>query len=146
MADYKAPLRDMRFVLNEVFEADKLWASLAGLQGAVDTETAEAILETCGQIASEVLAPLNRNGDEVGSTWKDGELTAAPGFKEAYQTDGAAGLTGLGGTPDFGGMGRPEALADQVAEMVQGAPMSLGLAPMLTAGACLSLNYHGSQE
>lgn len=146
MADYKAPLRDMRFVLNEVFEADKLWASLAGLQGAVDTETAEAILETCGQIASEVLAPLNRNGDEVGSTWKDGEVTAAPGFKEAYQTYVEAGLNGLGGNPDFGGMGMPKTLVGQVEEMVQGANMSFGLAPMLTAGACLSLNYHGSQE
>ena len=65
MAEYKAPLRDMRFVLNEVFEADKLWSSLAGLQGAVDTETAEAILEECGKIASQVLAPINREGDEV---------------------------------------------------------------------------------
>ena len=56
MAEYKAPLRDMRFVLNEVFEADKLWSSLAGLEGAVDVETAEAILEECGKIASQVLA------------------------------------------------------------------------------------------
>ena len=64
MADYKAPLRDMRFVLNEVFEADKLWSSLAGLEGAVDVETAEAILDECGKIASQVLAPINREGDE----------------------------------------------------------------------------------
>ena len=146
MAEYKAPLRDMRFVLNEVFEADKLWASLAGLEGVVDTETAEAILETCGQIASEVLAPLNREGDEVGSTWKDGEVTAAPGFKEAYQTYIEAGLNGLGGNPEFGGMGMPKTLVGQVEEMVQGSNMSFGLAPMLTAGACLSIDVHGSQE
>lgn len=146
MAEYKAPLRDMRFVLNEVFEADKLWASLAGLQGAVDTETAEAILEECGKIASQVLAPLNREGDEQGSTWNDGEVTAAPGFKEAYQTYVEAGLNGLGGNPDFGGMGMPKTLVGQVEEMVQGSNMSFGLAPMLTAGACLSLNAHGSQE
>ncbi|MDK2777079.1 MAG: acyl-CoA dehydrogenase C-terminal domain-containing protein [Pseudomonadota bacterium] len=146
MAEYKAPLRDMRFVLNEVFEADKLWSSLAGLQGAVDTETAEAILEECGKIASQVLAPINREGDEVGSTWKDGEVTAAPGFKDAYQTYCDAGLNALGGNPDFGGMGMPKTLVGQVEEMVQGANMSFGLAPMLTAGACLSLNYHGSDE
>ncbi|MCA6065085.1 acyl-CoA dehydrogenase C-terminal domain-containing protein [Thalassolituus marinus] len=146
MAEYKAPLRDMRFVLNEVFEADKLWSSLAGLQGAVDVETAEAILEECGKIASQVLAPINRNGDEVGSTWKDGEVTAAPGFKEAYQTYVEAGLNGLGGNPDFGGMGMPKTLVGQIEEMVQGSNMSFGLAPMLTAGACLSLNAHGSQE
>lgn len=146
MADYKAPLRDMRFVLNEVFEADKLWSSLAGLQGAVDIETAEAILEECGKIASQVLAPLNRNGDEVGSTWKDGEVTSAPGFKEAYQTYVEAGLNGLGGNPEFGGMGMPKTLVGQIEEMVQGANMSFGLAPMLTAGACLSVNAHGTQE
>ncbi|MCD8523536.1 MAG: acyl-CoA dehydrogenase C-terminal domain-containing protein [Saccharospirillaceae bacterium] len=146
MADYKAPLRDMRFVLNEVFEADKLWSSLAGLQGAVDIETADAILQECGKIASEVLAPLNRNGDEVGSTWKDGEVTAAPGFKEAYQTYIDAGLNGLGGNPDFGGMGMPKTLVGQIEEMVQGANMAFGLAPMLTAGACLSLSAHGSLE
>jgi len=146
MAEYKAPLRDMRFVLNEVFEADKLWASLAGLEGAVDAETAEAILETCGQIASEVLAPLNREGDEVGSTWKDGEVTAAPGFKDAYKTYIEAGLNGLGGNPEFGGMGMPKTLVGQVEEMVQGSNMSFGLAPMLTAGACLSIDVHGSQE
>ena len=146
MADYKAPLRDMRFVLNEVFEADKLWTSLAGLEGAVDIETADAILQECGKIASEVLAPLNRNGDEVGSTWKDGEVTAAPGFKEAYQTYVEAGLNGLGGNPDFGGMGMPKTLVGQIEEMVQGANMAFGLAPMLTAGACLSLSAHGSLE
>jgi alkylation response protein AidB-like acyl-CoA dehydrogenase len=146
MADYKAPLRDMRFVLNEVFEADKLWSSLAGLQGAVDVETAEAILDECGKIASQVLAPINRDGDEIGSKWVDGEVVAAPGFKEAYQTYVEAGLNGLGGNPDFGGMGMPKTLVGQVEEMIQGANMSFGLAPMLTAGACLSLNAHGSDE
>lgn len=146
MAEYKAPLRDMRFVLEEVFEVDKLWASLAGLEGAVDMETADAILGECGKIASEVLAPINREGDEAGSTWKDGEVTAAPGFKDAYQTYVEAGLNGLGGNPDFGGMGMPKTLVAQVEEMVQGANMAFGLAPMLTAGACLSINAHGSQE
>ena len=146
MPEYKAPLRDMRFVLNEVFEADKLWSSLAGLEGAVDMETAEAILDECGKIASQVLAPINRDGDEHSSTWKDGEVTAAPGFKDAYKTYVEAGLNGLGGHPDFGGMGMPKTLVAQVEEMVQGANMAFGLAPMLTAGACLSLNAHGSQE
>lgn len=146
MAEYKAPLRDMRFVLEEVFEVDKLWSSLAGLEGAVDMETADAILGECGKIASEVLAPINREGDEAGSTWQDGEVTAAPGFKDAYQTYVEAGLNGLGGNPDFGGMGMPKTLVAQVEEMVQGANMAFGLAPMLTAGACLSINAHGSQE
>ena len=71
MADYKAPLRDMRFVLNEVFNAGDFWSSLAGLEGMVDVETGEAILEECGKICSQVLAPLNREGDENGSKWND---------------------------------------------------------------------------
>ncbi|KZZ00119.1 acyl-CoA dehydrogenase [Oleibacter sp. HI0075] len=146
MPEYKAPLRDMRFVLNEVFDAGSMWESLAGLQGAVDMETAEAILEECGKIASQVLAPINRDGDENSSTWENGEVTAAPGFKDAYQTYVEAGLNGLGGNPDFGGMGMPKTLVAQVEEMVQGSNMAFGLAPMLTAGACLSLNAHGSQE
>lgn len=146
MPDYKAPLRDMRFVLNEVFDAGNFWASLPGLEGVVDIETAEAILETCGQIASEVLAPINREGDEVGSTWEAGAVTEAPGFKEAYKTYCEAGLNGLGGNPEFEGMGMPKTLVGLVEEMVQGSNMSFGLLPMLTAGACLSLNAHGSQE
>lgn len=146
MAEYKAPLRDMRFVLNEVFEAEKLWASLPALAETVDTETADAILEECGKIAGEVLAPLNREADEQGSRWEDGTVTAPEGFKEAYATFTEGGWNGLGGNPEFGGMGMPKTLVGQVEEMVQGANMSFGLAPMLTAGACLSMNAHASEE
>ena len=146
MPEYKAPLRDMSFVLNEVFDAGNFWASLPGLNGAVDVETAEAILGECGKIASEVLAPINREGDECSSTWNDGEVTPPPGFKEAYQTYCEAGLNGLGGNPDYEGMGMPKTLVAQVEEMVQGSNMSFGLLPMLTAGACLSINAHATEE
>mgnify|MGYP000232893621 CR=1 FL=1 len=146
MPEYTAPLRDMRFLLNEVFDAPSMWAENARLSEVVDPETADAILEEAGKIAGNVLAPLNREGDEVGSTWKDGEVTAPPGFKEAYQTYSEGGWGGLGGNPEFGGMGMPKMLVGQVEEMIQGSNISFGLAPMLTAGACLSLNAHGSQE
>ena len=146
MPEYKAPLRDMRFLLNEVFDAPKMWAENARLAEVVDPDTADAILEEAGKIASEVLAPLNREGDENGSKWNDGEVTAPPGFKEAYATYSEGGWGGLGGNPEFGGMGMPKMLVGQVEEMVQGSNISFGLAPMLTAGACLSLNAHGSQE
>ena len=69
MPEYKAPLRDMRFLLNEVFDAPKMWAENARLAEVVDPDTADAILEEAGKIASEVLAPLNREGDENGSKW-----------------------------------------------------------------------------
>ncbi|KEF31555.1 Acyl-CoA dehydrogenase [Marinobacter nitratireducens] len=146
MADYQAPLRDMRFVLNEVFDAPALWASLPKVAENVDPETADAILEEAGKIAGGVLAPLNREADEQGSKWNDGEVTAPEGFKEAYQTIVEGGWNGLGGNPEFGGMGMPKTLVAQFEEMIQGANMAFGLAPMLTAGACLAINAHASQE
>jgi alkylation response protein AidB-like acyl-CoA dehydrogenase len=145
MADYQAPLRDMRFILNEVFDAASLWASLPKVAENVDPETADAILEEAGKITSGVLAPLNREGDEQGSKWNNGEVTAPEGFKEAYQTIVEGGWNGLGGNPELGGMGMPKTLVAQFEEMMQGANMSFGLAPMLTAGACLALDAHGSQ-
>ena len=146
MAEYKAPLRDMSFVLNEVFEADKLWDSLAGLEGVVDADTAAAILEEAAKITSQVIAPLNRESDEQGSKWADGEVTAPDGFKDAYQTFCEGGWNGLGGNAEYGGMGMPKTLTAQVEEMLQSASMSFGLAPMLTAGACLSIDAHATDE
>ncbi len=66
MADYKAPLRDMRFVLNEVFEVANLWAQLPALAETVDAETVEAILEEAGKVTARSIAPLSRSGDEIG--------------------------------------------------------------------------------
>ncbi len=146
MAEYKAPLRDMRFLLNDVFDAPRQWASLPGLAETVDPETADAILEEAGKIASGVLAPLNQKGDEEGCHWNDGEVTTPEGFREAYNTFAEGGWVGLGGDPEFGGMGMPKSLVAQVEEMMQGANMAFGLCPMLTAGACLALHAHGSQE
>ncbi|MGO3691391.1 acyl-CoA dehydrogenase C-terminal domain-containing protein [Marinobacter sp.] len=146
MADYQAPLRDMRFVLNEVFDAPALWATLPKVAENVDPETADAILEEAGKITSGVLAPLNREADEQGCKWNEGEVTSPDGFKEAYQTIVEGGWNGLGGNTEFGGMGMPKTLVAQFEEMMQGANMAFGLAPMLTAGACLAVDAHGSQE
>src|SRR5690606_1035129 len=102
MADYQAPLRDMRFVLNEVFDPPSLWASLPKIAENVDPDTADAILEEAGKITSGVLAPLNREADEQGCKWNDGEVTSPEGFKEAYQTIVEGGWNGLSGNPEFG--------------------------------------------
>ena len=66
MADYKAPLKDIRFVMNEVFGAEQLWASLAGTKDTIDIETADAVLEEAGKITAALVAPLSREGDEEG--------------------------------------------------------------------------------
>lgn len=146
MADYQAPLRDMRFILNEVFDAPALWASLPKVAENVDPDTADAILEEASKITSGVLAPISREADEQGCTLHDGEVTTPEGFKEAYKTIVEGGWNGLGGNPEFGGMGMPKTLVAQFEEMMQGANMAFGLAPMLTAGACLALDAHGSQN
>ena len=104
MADYQAPLRDMRFVLNEVFEVSKLWAQLPGLAEVVDEETASAILEEAGKVMAGTIAPLNRSGDEEGCSWTDGVVTTPAGFPAAYNTYAEGGWVGVGGSPEFGGI------------------------------------------
>jgi len=146
MADYKAPLRDMRFVLNEVFEVARLWAELPALADTVDAETVEAILEEAGKVTSKSIAPLSRAADEEGCHWSHGAVTTPEGFPQAYQTYAEGGWVGVGGDPTYGGMGMPKVVSAQVEEMVNSSSLSFGLYPMLTAGACLSINAHASEE
>ncbi|MDE1910670.1 MAG: acyl-CoA dehydrogenase C-terminal domain-containing protein [Pseudomonas sp.] len=146
MADYKAPLRDMRFVLNEVFEVAKLWAQLPALAETVDAETVEAILEEAGKVTSKTVAPLSRGGDEEGCRWENGAVFTPAGFKDAYKTYAEGGWVGVGGDPAFGGMGMPKAVSAQVEEMINSSGLAFGLYPMLTSGACVSINTHASEE
>jgi len=146
MADYKAPLRDMRFVLNEVFDAPKLWQTLPALAEVVDAETADAILEEAGKITANTIAPLNRSGDEEGCHWADGAVSTPAGYPEAYRLYAEGGWVGVGGDPAYGGMGMPKAISAQVEEMMNSASLAFGLYPMLTSGACLSIYAHASEE
>ncbi|MFL1417627.1 acyl-CoA dehydrogenase C-terminal domain-containing protein [Pseudomonas fildesensis] len=146
MADYKAPLRDMRFVLNEVFEVAKLWAQLPALADTVDAETVEAILEEAGKVTAKSIAPLSRGGDEQGCRWADTAVTTPDGYPQAYKTYAQGGWVGVGGDPLFGGMGMPKAVSAQVEEMINSSSLAFGLYPMLTSGACVSINTHASEE
>ncbi|RRW22562.1 acyl-CoA dehydrogenase [Stutzerimonas stutzeri] len=146
MADYQAPLRDMRFVLNEVFDAPKLWQALPALAEVVDAETADAILEEAGKITANSIAPLNRSGDEEGCRWDAGAVSTPTGYREAYQLYAEGGWVGVGGDPAFGGMGMPKVISAQVEEMMNSASLAFGLYPMLTSGACLSIYAHASEE
>ena len=146
MADYKAPLRDIRFVLNEVFKVSRLWAAMPALAEVVDEETANAILEEAGKISAELIAPLSRSGDEQGCAWNNGEVSTPDGFAQAYRAFAEGGWGGVGGDPAYGGMGMPKVIGAQVEEMVNGANLSFGLYPMLTAGACLAIKAHASEE
>jgi len=145
MADYKAPLRDMRFVLNEVFNVTEQWAQLPALAEVVDAETALAVLEEAGKVTARTIAPLSRAADEEGCHWDNGAVSTPAGFIEAYNTYAEGGWVGVGGDPLFGGMGMPKVISAQVEEMVNASSLAFGLYPMLTAGACLSINAHASE-
>ncbi|WP_449430166.1 acyl-CoA dehydrogenase C-terminal domain-containing protein [Pseudomonas putida] len=145
MAEYQAPLRDMRFVLNEVFDVAKLWSQLPGLAEVVDQDTAVAVLEEAGKVTAKAIAPLSRAADEEGCHWENGVVRTPAGFIQAYDTYAEGGWVGVGGDPLFGGMGMPKTISAQVEEMVNASSLAFGLYPMLTAGACLAINAHASQ-
>ena len=146
MAEYKVPLKDMSFLLYEVFQADKMWQKLPKLAEQVDKDTAEAILQECAKIAEQELAPISRQGDEVGVSFNDGVVSTAPGYKEAFNTYAEGGWTALGGDVNYGGMGMPKMLTAFHEEMLCSADISFSLYTGLTAGAGLSLAKHGSEE
>jgi len=146
MAEYKAPLKDIRFVLNEVFEAEKLWGSLAGTQDVVDMETADAILEEAGKITASLIAPLSREADEEGCHFDNGKVTVPAGFVDAYKTFAEGGWSGLTGNPMYDGMGMPKMLGAQYEEMLYSADISFGLYICLTSGAALAIDAHASEE
>lgn len=145
MAEYKVPLKDMSFLLYEVFQADKMWQNLPKLAQQVDKETAQAILQECAKIAEQELDPIARQGDEIGVSYKDGVVTTAPGYKKAFQTYVDGGWTSLGGDVNYGGMGMPKMLTGLHEEMLCSADISFALYPVLTAGAALSLAKHGDE-
>jgi len=146
MAEYRAPLTDMNFLLYQVFNADTMWQKLPQLAEQVDKETAQAILQECAKIAEQELDPIARQGDEIGVSFKEGVVTTAPGYKEAFNTYAEGGWTGLGGDVNYGGMGMPKMLTAMHEEMLCSADISFSLYPVLTAGAALSLAKHGSEE
>lgn len=146
MIDYQAPLRDMRFVMYEVFDVAANWSRWDALGELVDQETADAILEEGARLVSKTLSPLYRTGDEEGCQWDEGKVTTPSGFKDAYQLFSEAGWIGLSGNPDFGGMGMPKVLGAQFDEMSCGANLGFVLYPSLTSGAALAIDAHASEE
>jgi alkylation response protein AidB-like acyl-CoA dehydrogenase len=144
VADYQAPLKDMNFLLYDVFSMESLWQSMPNLSEHVDRETAQAILQECAKIAEQEIAPLSRQGDEIGVSFNEGQVTTAPGYKEAFRTYADGGWSGLGGDPEFGGMGMPKVITALHEEMLCSADIAFSLYPGLTAGAGLSIAKHAT--
>src|SRR6516162_10668204 len=133
MATYKAPLRDMRFVLYELHRGDEL-AQLPGFE-EMTPDLIDPVLEEAAKLCEEVLFPLNRSGDEEGCTFENGVVRTPKGFKEAYDTFREGGWTALACDPAYGGQGLPHTLQFFFEEMVSSSNMSFGMYPGLSNGA-----------
>ncbi|MCZ8097696.1 MAG: acyl-CoA dehydrogenase [Burkholderiales bacterium] len=141
---YRPPVEDMLFTLREVAGLDRLIAD--GLAPELDGGVAEAILEEAGKFAADIIAPLNRVGDKVGSVLRDGAVTTPPGWKDAYTAWAAAGWNGLTADPRFGGQGLPHLVQAACSEVWNAASFAFALGPLLTAGAVEALSRHGSPD
>ncbi|MCL1068376.1 acyl-CoA dehydrogenase C-terminal domain-containing protein [Shewanella olleyana] len=146
MNPYQAPLKDMQFLLENVFDATNTWQSMPNIAEMVDMDTAVAILDEASKISRDLIQPINRNGDEQEVKHIDGKVITPDGFKETYQQFSEGGWVGLCGEPDFGGMGMPKMLGVLVDEMNYSACNSFTLYSSLTAGAALCINAHATDE
>ena len=144
MSSFTPPLDDIRFVLNELLDV----AAVQALPGQQDTgiELIDAVLEEAGKFSAQVLAPINRSGDVEGSQWHDGEVTTAPGFKDAYRQYCESGWNALPFPTQWGGQGLPAIVSSPVSELVMSANLSFSLCPMLTSGAVSALLLVGSDQ
>ncbi|NDP37188.1 MAG: acyl-CoA dehydrogenase [Rhodoferax sp.] len=141
---YVAPLKDMLFNLKYLADIEQI-AQLPGFEDA-GFDTAQAVLEEAAKFNEGVLAPLNWEGDKNPSSWKDGVVTATPGFKEAFRQFAEGGWQGLQHPVDFGGQGLPKTIGAACGEMQNAANMSFALCPLLTDGAIEALLTAGSDE
>ena len=141
---YKAPVKDMLFNMKHLAQIDQI-AQLPGMEDA-GFDTAQAVLEEAAKFTENVLSPLNWIGDQNPTSFKDGAVTATPGFKEAFKQFTEAGWQGLQHPVDFGGQGLPKTIGSAVGEMQNSANLSFALCPLLTDGAIEALLTAGSPE
>ena len=139
---YIAPVKDMLFAMNELAGLQEI-ATLPGNE-EVSSDLVEAILDEAGKFAGEVLAPINAPGDRQGNRWKDGVVSTADGFKEAYAAFCETGWNGMPASTEFGGQGLPVSVSTAVLEMWKSANMSFSLCQMLTLGAVEAIAHHGA--
>jgi acyl-CoA dehydrogenase len=141
---YRAPINDMLLALNH--GAGLQAAVEAGHYGDFDADIAAAVLEEAGRFAGDVLAPLNRIGDENGITLEAGQVTTSPGWPDAYRRWTAAGWNAVSGSESFGGQGLPLAINAACTEIWSASNIAFGLCPLLTLSAIEALDAHGSSE
>ncbi|HAQ00775.1 MAG TPA: acyl-CoA dehydrogenase, partial [Rhodospirillum rubrum] len=144
MAGYKAPLRDMRYVLYDLFDG----ASLTTLPGYEEftADLIDPVLEEAAKICEDVLQPLNRPGDEEGCVLENGVVRTPKGFPEAYRTFREGGWTSITCDPAHGGQGLPQVVNTFIEEMICAANLSFGMYPGLSHGAYVALKQFGTED
>lgn len=144
--EYTAPIKEMQFVLNDVFNAEKFWQTQADLSH-IDTDTVNMILEQMAKFSQQVLLPLNQSGDSEGATYVgDGKVKTPTGFKQAFQEYADGGWIGLSGDLAYGGQGMPKMLTMLTDEMMFSTNQSFALYPNLSSGASLCLLASASDD
>jgi len=143
MWQYRAPLRDLRYVIEELLELPAQWAALPAF-AELDAATARQVLDEAARFATEVIAPLNASGDLEGCRWHDGAVTTPNGFPAAYRAFVAGGWPALSADPAEGGQGLPQVLDAALYEMLVGANHAWTMYPGLLHGACECLRAHAS--
>ncbi|HEY5796380.1 MAG TPA: acyl-CoA dehydrogenase [Bosea sp. (in: a-proteobacteria)] len=141
---YRAPVEDILATMRHVAGLDRLIAD--GLAPELDGDMTLAVLDEAAKFATDVIAPLNRIGDQHGSTLKDGAVTTPPGWKEAYTAWAQGGWNALPAPEEHGGQGLPALLQSACTEMWNSAAFAFALGPLLTVGAIEALHAHGSEH
>src|SRR5690554_5949174 len=145
MPVYKAPLRDMKFLLNDVFDYPTHYQGLASGENATP-DIVDAILTECGRFCEEVLSPLYQSGDEEGCKLDNGEVTTPKGYKDAYNQYVMGGWQGLSAPEEYGGQGLPASMGLFKQEMMGTANWSFSMYPGLSIGAMNTIFLHGSED
>src|SRR5687768_2005560 len=133
MPSYKAPLDDIRFVLDELLDVGQL-SRLPGYEEAT-SDVLLSVLEEGGRMCESVLAPLNQSGDAEGCRWENGMVRTPTGFPEAYREFVAGGWPAMIGSPEYGGQGLPHLTRNVFNEMLCSANLSFAMYPELAHGA-----------
>ena len=144
MPEYKAPLRDMQFVMQELLDCETHYQNL-GYEDATP-DMVSAIMAEAGKFTEEVIAPINQSGDEQGCKWEEGVVTTPDGFKEAYQQYVEGGWPTLSQPVEHGGQGLPHSINTAIGEFLSGANHSFAMYPGLSHGALATLEAHGTEE
>ena len=142
---YKAPLRDMKFVMHELLNSTAHYQTIDAF-AHIEADIVDSYLEAAASFAENELSPLNMSGDAEGCTFNNGEVTTPKGFKEAYKQYCELGFTSLTADEEFGGQGMPMSLNSSISEFVGTANWSFGMYPGLSEGCVSTLEHHGTDE